>query len=248
MASGNTLVKFTAQNNVVPGDWKYLPFTSGGTHEVLVADTLTGATGGATAVVVMIVVTSGTWGGGDAAGFFILKSQSGAFESENLDEGANSNVCTIAADSSFAAGLPSDRNGHKIVTLDDTVVQFAVFADVLVRAYAGGGVTAYVHVSLASDTTNEITIGVAFERIGDQQLDVDTDSWAEMNNSAAITVPGTAGLVDIIPITFSDGADMDSVAVGEGYRLLVCGRSDLGANVDDAVGNRELHRVELKET
>lgn len=74
-----------------------LPFTSGGTHEVLVGDTLTGATSGATCEVVSIQVDSGTWAGGDAAGYFFVKSVSGTFVAENLDEGANPNVCTIAA-------------------------------------------------------------------------------------------------------------------------------------------------------
>jgi hypothetical protein len=84
-----------------------LAFTSGGTHEILVGDTLTGGTGAATADVMNVTVTSGTWAGGDAAGDLLIESQSGTFESETLNEGANSNVCTITTDSE-AYGPPTD--------------------------------------------------------------------------------------------------------------------------------------------
>ena len=72
-----------------------LKFNSGGAHEVLVGDTLTGATSGKTCIVQYIVLTGGAWGDGDAAGYFYVKTISGAFtHGENLNEGANNNVCT----------------------------------------------------------------------------------------------------------------------------------------------------------
>lgn len=77
-----------------------LSFTSGGTYEISEGDTITGAVSSATATVGRIILTSGTWAGGDAAGRLILTSQTGTFQSENLDVGANSDVATIAGDSS----------------------------------------------------------------------------------------------------------------------------------------------------
>ena len=77
-------------------DW-YIPFTSGGTHEVLPGDTLIGATSGVTMVVFDVLVTSGTWGAGTAVGFFGITSLNGPFVAENLNEGVNLNVCTVAA-------------------------------------------------------------------------------------------------------------------------------------------------------
>jgi hypothetical protein len=79
-----------------------LDFTSGGTHEVLVADTLIGHVSGAMAVVAAIVLSGGTWGGGDAAGTFYFSTQSGVFVAENIDDGVNINVCDVAGDSSDA--------------------------------------------------------------------------------------------------------------------------------------------------
>lgn len=83
---------------------KKLDFTSGGTHEVIVGDTLTGETGGATAVVSAIILSGGTWAGGDAAGTFYFSAQTGVFEAETLKEAANLNVCNVASDSTDTGG------------------------------------------------------------------------------------------------------------------------------------------------
>jgi hypothetical protein len=74
---------------------EYIAFTSGGTHEVLAGDTLTGATSGATCLVVDVVLNTGTWASGTAAGYFGISTVTGQFVSENLNEGVNSAVCTI---------------------------------------------------------------------------------------------------------------------------------------------------------
>lgn len=97
IAPGDTATGIDTDTSRPPGTHS-VRFTSGGTHEVLVGDTLTGATSGKTAVVRGIVLEGGTWAGGDAYGVFYLDDPSGAFQAENLNEGANSNVCTISGD------------------------------------------------------------------------------------------------------------------------------------------------------
>jgi hypothetical protein len=84
-----------------------LDFTSGGTHEILDGDTITGGTSGETATVGRVILESGTWAGGNAAGRLILTAKSGAFQAENLDEGANANVATIAGDATAITLQPS---------------------------------------------------------------------------------------------------------------------------------------------
>lgn len=74
-----------------------LAFTSGGVHEVVVGDTIVGATSTKTAVVDYIHLTSGAWSTGDAAGILMISSASGAFAAENLNVGADLNVASIAA-------------------------------------------------------------------------------------------------------------------------------------------------------
>lgn len=83
-----------------------LPFTSGGTTEIVEGDTISGATSGATATVGRVIVTSGTWAGANAAGTLILTMQTGTFSSESLNIGAITNVATIAGDS-IAHELPA---------------------------------------------------------------------------------------------------------------------------------------------
>ena len=88
---------------------RQVSFTSGGTYEILEGNTITGATSGATAVITRVVLTSGTWAAGTAAGKLIFASQTGTFQAENLNVGANLNVSTIAGNSSAITLLPNGR-------------------------------------------------------------------------------------------------------------------------------------------
>lgn len=74
-----------------------LPFTSGGTGEPVIGETLTGASSNVTARIVDWVVTGGTWAGGDAAGTLYLKQTSGSFtdsEQVNGSETGHTNLLT----------------------------------------------------------------------------------------------------------------------------------------------------------
>ena len=135
------------------------------------------------------------------------------------------------------------RNSRPV--LDFALTEIAIFSSVMPRHYAGSGVTVYLHYAMTSAVANDIRLDTSFERIGDQQLDIDGDSFAAAQNTGDITVPGTSGLVDIVSTTHSNGAQMDSIAVGEGFRLKVL-RTAVGGT--DATGWLELLWVELKET
>lgn len=136
------------------------------------------------------------------------------------------------------------RNQHPCLDFDATGTESALFSAIMPRSYAGGGVTVYIHYSMTSAEANTVDWLTAFERIGDQQLDIDGDSFAATQAVANTTVPATSGLVDIVSIAFTDGAQMDNVAVGEMFRLKVVRDSDN----DDAAGDAELLMIEIKET
>jgi len=74
-----------------------IPFTSGGTTQIVAGDTIKGATSGATAIVHEVLEYSGTWAGGDAAGFFVVKRDNivGTFGSENVFVGTGTNDATV---------------------------------------------------------------------------------------------------------------------------------------------------------
>ena len=137
------------------------------------------------------------------------------------------------------------RNQHPCLDFDATTNESAVFSGVMPRNYAATtGVTVYIHYAMSSAVADTVDWDVAFERIGDDELDIDGDSFAAVNSVDNTTVLGTTGLVDIVSVAFTDGADMDSVAVGEGFRLKVT----RDAASDDAAGDAELVFVEIKET
>jgi len=136
------------------------------------------------------------------------------------------------------------RNLHPCLDFDATTNETAVFTGIMPRHYAGGGVTVYLHYAMTSATSNTVDWDVAFERIGDQQLDIDADSFADVNSVDDTTVPSTCGMVDVVSVAFTNGADMDSVAAGELFRLKVT----RDAASDDATGDAELYAVELRET
>jgi len=135
------------------------------------------------------------------------------------------------------------RNQHPM--LDFALTEEAVFSAIMPRHYAGGGVTVYLHYAMTSAEADDIRLDTSFERIGDQQQDIDADGFAAAENTGDITVPGTSGLVDIVSTAHTDGGEMDSIAVGEGFRMKVL-RSAVGGT--DAAGDLELLFVEIKET
>lgn len=135
------------------------------------------------------------------------------------------------------------RNQHPILNFDQTTQESAVWTGVLPRHYSGSGITVYVHWSTGA-TSGTIGWTVEFERIGDGQQDIDSDGFASAQTITAVTVPGTSGLVDITNVAVSNGANMDSIAVGEAFRIRI---SRDVAN-DNAASDAELVSVELKET
>jgi len=137
------------------------------------------------------------------------------------------------------------RNSRPCLDFDATTNESAVFSAVMPQHYAGTtGVTVYLHYAMSTAVANTVDWDAAFELVGDQDLDVDGDDFAAVNSVDDTTVPGTSGLVDIVSIAFTDGADMDSVTAGDGFRLKIT----RDAASDDATGDAELYWVELRET
>lgn len=137
------------------------------------------------------------------------------------------------------------RNQHPCLDADPSTNESAVFSAVMPQHYAGTtGVTVYIHYAMSSAVALTVDWDVAFERIGDQQQDVDNDSFAAVNSVDNTTVPGTSGLVDVVSVAFTDGIDMDSVTVGELFRIKIT----RDAVSDDAVGDAEIYAIEIRET
>jgi len=136
---------------------RYIAFASGGTGELVVGVTLTGAISGATARIGGVTVNTGSWEAGNAAGTFILYDQVGTFVAEDLNKGTQLNVATITGNSSapsagtLTVGLKSPE-AEDYVDLTHTIdmvngpylYQFSAFAsDIRVTPTAFTAVNAY---------------------------------------------------------------------------------------------------------
>lgn len=146
---------------------------------------------------------------------------------------------------SSGAATYDTRNSEWVLDFDAATDEAFIAKAVLPRHYAGGGITVYIHWSATSATSGDVVWGVQFERIGEGQQDIDADSFATAATVTA-TAPGTSGNVDIASVAFSNGTAIDSIAVGELFRIKVYRDADNAA--DTMTGDAELLYVELKET
>lgn len=137
------------------------------------------------------------------------------------------------------------RNVHPVLDFDTTTEESIYFEGVLPRNYSGGGLTAYVHWMASTATSGGVVWGGSIERHDASSLDLDADSFATEQTGTG-TAPGTSGMILVTSITFSSGANMDSLAVGESFRLKIARKVSDGS--DTMAGDAELFKIEIKET
>lgn len=137
-----------------------LPFNSGGTTAIAVADTITGATSGTTATVQRVVLTSGSWAGGDAAGYLAVKSATGPFISgENLDVGGSTNLATTTAaltsTANVGANFSDASNSENVFTNRSMGVERLTYAATINMSLKHGNTRHHVfEVDVTDDAAN----------------------------------------------------------------------------------------------
>lgn len=138
------------------------------------------------------------------------------------------------------------RNYHLVLDFDDTTDEAVVFKFYLPSYYSGGGLTVEIFASFTSATSGNVVWEAAIERVTDSNQDIDSDGFASAQSSGAVAVPGTSGHVKKFTITFTNGAQMDSLAAGEWGRIKI--NRDANNASDTASGDAELWSVTIKET
>jgi hypothetical protein len=171
---------------------------------------------------VTVTITGGGGGGG------AWQLQWGPF----VNEAPSSNYATL-----------DTRNGHPCLDFDTTTQEAAIFTGVLPPDYLGGGITVTVFCSMTSATSGTVGWLVSIERINASGLDIDADSFATAQTITATTVPGTSGQVLAMSVNISNGANMDSLAAGELFRIKI----ERDVSNDTATGDAELLRVLMVE-
>lgn len=143
-----------------------------------------------------------------------------------------------------AYATPDVRNAILVQDFDASADESMVFVGKLPRNYAGGGLTVAIEAMHSSATSGVSRWLAQFERMN---TDADADSFAAAQ-SAPMTANGTSGIPSSCEIAFTNGAQMDSLAVGESFRLKITRDADGTSGTDDATGDAELVTVEIRET
>lgn len=158
----------------------------------------------------------------------------------------NTPPATVYATLDTMTGTSSPVESIPVLDFDDTTAEYADFYCVMPRNYAGGGITITFMWSAAA-TANTGVLRAAFRRVQDDAEDLDTTAQTyDYNTTGALTPANVVGEVAYDTLTFTNGADMDSVAVGE-YFILRVGRAPADGN-DTLVGDLSIHAIEIKET
>lgn len=156
-------------------------------------------------------------------------------------------TATVGAVQGILAGVSTPAEGVPTLGFDSATDESVDFIGILPRAYAGGGLT--LTLQWASGVTSGAVVwNAAFRRVADDAEDITTTSYdyATASNAVTATTASAAGEVDYAAITFSDGADMDSLAVGELFILRITRDANNGS--DDMTGDALLIAIEIKET
>lgn len=113
------------------------------------------------------------------------------------------------------------------------------------EGYAGGGITLTLDWLAASATSGVTRWGAAFRRIEDDAEDLDAAHTYDYND-VDDTAASASGERSRATITFTDGADMDSVADGEPFILRI--RRNASHANDSMSGNAQLLTIRGLET
>lgn len=137
------------------------------------------------------------------------------------------------------------RSGVLVLDFDDTTTESIEFAGFMPRFYDGGGPTATIGYMMTTATASDTAdLELSFKSISDDADDLDTKAFAAANTVIS-TVATASGEVKYQEITFTDGADIDSIAAGEYFRMKFARDASGGTATN---GDLELVFIELKET
>lgn len=120
---------------------------------------------------------------------------------------------------------------HK--TLDVSNANYSYWETSLPSSYAGGGLTVDIFFAIATDTDSGHTTAwnVGINRLQADTTDLDSDSFATDQNSSNFAPLTSANLVRKRTVTFTDGAQMDSVAAGEAFTIRIRHNGAVSGNV-----------------
>lgn len=154
---------------------------------------------------------------------------------------------TLYATLDSMVGTSAPVEAIPVLDFDDTTQEYIDFHGVLPGNYAGGGLTVQIIWSAAQAATSVVEWQAAFRAIPDDLEDLDTTVHTYDYNLVVATAASVVGEVAYDVITFTNGADMDSLAASEAFILRVT-RNPIPSSGTDVVGDGSIHHVIIKET
>lgn len=133
------------------------------------------------------------------------------------------------------------ENSIPHLLFDDTVDELCYWRFRVPADFASDPVLKLLY-SMENATTNEVIVGAECWSVTDGEA-TETESYDTVNTSAAITVPGTAKLLDSISLALTND---DGMAIGD--LLAIRFRRDANNAGDDATGDMRLHGASLEYT
>lgn len=146
--------------------------------------------------------------------------------------------------SGTAAAQPDVRNGHPIWDFDAATEESIDTESIMPATYDGGGIYIDIYWMASTATSGTCRWLAQLERHQEDAQDLDSDGFASAQ-SAEEAPASAAGEIQVSRISFTDGAQMDSVVAGDHYRLRVARDSD-HAN-DTMSGDAEVIAVRVIE-
>jgi hypothetical protein len=140
-------------------------------------------------------------------------------------------------------GTSTDNEVFQVALFDDTADEILDFACQMPEHYSGTtGITCTIQFAHSHASTGP-TWDMALRRVADDAEDLDTTAHTYAYNSVSAGAPSAIGEVGYDDITFSDGADMDSVAKNELFYLRI--KRDA---LTDGTGDAKLIMIYITET
>ena len=139
------------------------------------------------------------------------------------------------------------RNLVPCLDFDDSVDESCYFIGFMPSSYSGGGITVtlgWAFTSSGTPGTDTCDWEVSLAKVADDADDLDGSIFAAANTVTA-TSASADGELDYAAITFTDGADMDSIAAGDMF-LIQVKRDSTGGTASP--GDAELYFVLIEET
>lgn len=155
---------------------------------------------------------------------------------------------TIYAVPDTITGTSTPAETIPVLAFDDTVQEYTDFYCVMPAHYAGTtGITVTIMWSAVEASPDVVEWTAALRRVADDAEDLDTTAHTYAYNVVIATAPSAVGEVAYDDITFTDGADMDSVTAGD-YFILRVSRDPTPASGTDVTGDAYIHMIYITET